>query len=530
MFQQPGDPSSGFKRGPLGDAYHRLRGDREDFVDRGEVSAKLTIPSILPDESHTKSQQFKTPFQATGAEGVSNLSSKLMLALFPASSSFFRLRVDESTLSPDDQVVYADEEERGNIDASLGATETKIMEVFEGLAWRPKINQALKSLIVTGNALLYEQDDDLKLFHLNQYVVERDGMGEVVMICTYEKVSLASLDEGTQVAVRFKNAHKKLDPKQDVCAYTCIERLSENKWLWRQEIGGVPTFEEKVKTSELPYIVLTWNRVEGEDYGRGRVEEIIGALQSLEALSESAMRAAAIASKHVLLNGNRSGIAGRRLQTAADGEVISGVNDLDAVRFLNVDKAADLQLILNRIEALENQIQRAFLDFEAVRRNAERVTAEEIRTIALELDRSLGGVYSVLSQHLQLPLVRMLMKRVRLEGFEGQQVEIPDSVSPVIIAGLDALGRGHDFQRVTSFIQAGVSSLGPEALQFLNLTGLLKKMAVSIGLDPDEVLKGEQQIVQEQQAAQQQALLEQAAGPVSGQVAQALAQQTGEAQ
>lgn len=42
----------------------------------------------------------------------------------------------------------------------------------------------------------------------------------------------------------------------------------------------------------------------------------------------------------------------------------------------------------------------------AVQRNGERVTAEEIRYVAGELEDTLGGVYSLLSQELQLSLIR----------------------------------------------------------------------------------------------------------------------------
>ncbi|WP_416142518.1 portal protein [Escherichia coli] len=45
----------------------------------------------------------------------------------------------------------------------------------------------------------------------------------------------------------------------------------------------------------------------------------------------------------------------------------------------------------------------------AVQRTGERVTAEEIRYVASELEDTLGGVYSILSQELQLPLVRVLL-------------------------------------------------------------------------------------------------------------------------
>ena len=54
----------------------------------------------------------------------------------------------------------------------------------------------------------------------------------------------------------------------------------------------------------------------------------------------------------------------------------------------------------------------AFLLNTAVTRDAERVTAQEIRMQAQELESSLGGVYSRLANELQLPLAKRLLQEI----------------------------------------------------------------------------------------------------------------------
>ena len=44
------------------------------------------------------------------------------------------------------------------------------------------IHQAMKHLIVGGNALLFMGKDGIKHYPLNRYVVERDGNGNVIEI------------------------------------------------------------------------------------------------------------------------------------------------------------------------------------------------------------------------------------------------------------------------------------------------------------------------------------------------------------
>ena len=61
---------------------------------------------------------------------------------------------------------------------------------------------------------------------------------------------------------------------------------------------------------------------------------------------------------------------------------------------------------MNRIET---RLQFAFLLNSSIQRNAERVTASEIRFMAEDLEQALGGIYSILSQEFQLPFVMRKM-------------------------------------------------------------------------------------------------------------------------
>ena len=79
--------------------YNTLEAIRDPFLDRARDSAEFTIPSIMPREYHSKHTTLHTPYQGIGARGTNNLSSKLLLALLPPNQPFFRLTLDEFTLS-----------------------------------------------------------------------------------------------------------------------------------------------------------------------------------------------------------------------------------------------------------------------------------------------------------------------------------------------------------------------------------------------------------------------------------------------
>ena len=151
-----------------------------------------------------------------------------------------------------------------------------------------------------------------------------------------------------------------------------------------------------------------------------------------------------------------------------------------------------------------------------------KIGEQEIRYMAEQLETSMGGVYSLLSQEFQLPLVQVLMKRM------GQNKEIPSlpkkSVTPVIVTGIEALGRGNDLQKLREFIVeiAQLAQINPQVAGMLNPSDLLTRIATSLGIETEGLVKSQEQLQQEaeaqQEAAQQEqmmAMAEKAAGPVA---------------
>jgi uncharacterized membrane protein len=157
-----------------------------------------------------------------------------------------------------------------------------------------------------------------------------------------------------------------------------------------------------------------------------------------------------------------------------------------------------MQIAYQLAEQLQQRLAAAFLLTEGARRNAERVTAEEIRLVAGELEDALGGIYSILSQELQLPLVKII--------FKNSKVKIPDGlVEPVIVTGLEALGRGHDYNKLVMFAQTLQQLLGAEIFaQYTNVGAVIDRVATSLGVDVTGIIKDPQQMQQEQQQQQMQ--------------------------
>ena len=146
--------------------------------------------------------------------------------------------------------------------------------------------------------------------------------------------------------------------------------------------------------------------------------------------------------------------------------------------------------------------------------------------MAQELETALGGVYSILSQEFQLPLVRLLL--ARLES-TGKMPKMPkDSVKPQIVTGLEALGRGQDLNKLAQFLTY-LQPLGPEIIsQNLNVEDYIDRLGASLGIDTGGLVKSAEQKAQEMQEAmmaQQQALAEQTMAGMAEKAAPQLVQQ-----
>ena len=85
----------GEDKNSLDSQYSKLELDREIYLERARRNAELTIPHLYPPKGSNEATEYPTPYQSVGARGVTNLASKLMLALFPPQAPFFRLDVDE---------------------------------------------------------------------------------------------------------------------------------------------------------------------------------------------------------------------------------------------------------------------------------------------------------------------------------------------------------------------------------------------------------------------------------------------------
>lgn len=515
----PMNPSGvGIDTGSIRGRFQLLDSRRQPMIMRCRACAELTIPSVLPPLGFNETTELIYPWQGVGAWAVNNLTSKLLMTLFPVNGSFVRLTVSEFEMTQmiiEQGITDPEEQRRIKLDtvAGFGVIERAITQFTEVNGWRSALALALQSLVEVGNALIYKnKKHQLRFIRLDNWVCRRDLDGNVLEIVIREGIdedTLQSLGLLEKIRAKHGDSWKPEELMTSPVGYTNDYELftqikyndKDDLYEVNQECKGTLLYDvpDKIKPDKLPWLAVPWNLMSGESYGRGLVEMHLGDFRTLEALTIAITEYSAAAAKLIPLV-NPSGVTDLHdLADAASGQFIMGKKD--DVTFVSTDKYFDLKIPYDVSQELVQRISRIFLMNSSLQRQAERVTAEEIRMLAGELEDALGGTYAVLATRLQLPLSKLILSALEEEP-SFPKISKFKSVKTMISTGVEGLGRNHELARLQSYIMT-VAPL-PPALQFIDWHPLLRTLATLSSLDPDGFLKSSEQVQRETQEALEQ--------------------------
>lgn len=484
--------------------YAQLETERSPYLTRARDISKLTVPALMPDEGSNGSTTLPTPWTSIGTRGVVNLASKLLLVLFPPGESFAKL-----ALSPKVKDELKATAQSGDADpvaifeGALSKQEQAVMDRLEETGARPILFEAFKQIIGCGNVLIQiTGKGKLVQYRLDSYVCKRDREGNVLEIILQEKVARVTLTGDARTIA--DNMASGSDPRneEDIVIHTWVRRDPKTPSLFRvhQEIKGVviPGTNGRWPVDKSPMIAVATNRQSGESYGRSHAENSLGDLVSLDGLMQSVVEGAAGMAK-ILWMVEEGGVTDKDMVAKADNNAVMHGRAAD-VTVVRADKAGDFTVAKSTVDQLEQRISQSFLLTSSIQRQAERVTAEEIRLLAAELEDTLGGMYSLLSQELQAPVfnrVYFVMQRA------GELPALPKgTVKTQIVTGLAALGRSHDIQKLDTLL-AGIAELaGPQAVaEYVNIGSLIQRRATALGVDTSGLIRSEADVQQQRQAA-----------------------------
>lgn len=484
--------------------WERLAGIKASLLTKAERYAALTIPKLCLPGGTTNATEHALDYQSLGAAAVNHLNNRLMLALFRPGSPFFRLDPGKKT-KEELARVGMDPQELGTI---LAAKENEAVAVLEQRAIRPKLYQAGRHLIVLGQALLELGKTDVRVYGLKSFCVKRTSTGKLHTLAIREQLRFDELEKAVRDSVPVKQ------PDSMVNYYRVITLADDGRYHMRQAVDEsvLPEqFNGAWPEDRLPYHVLTWDLADEADYATGLVEEHIGDFEALSALSESLLDGSVLTTEMRWLV-NPGGVTSvEDFRKSVNGDAVAGQKgDVEAVS--GGDPRA-IEIAVKVIELYSQRLARAFLLQSAMVRDAERVTAEEIRALALELETAFGGVYSQLGLAWQKPVALWCLADINMD-VRGTDLQV------TVITGLDALTRNAELEK----LRAALGDLAmfeqlPDGLKMrLNWPAVARFVGQGRGVDLTPYIKSEEQVRKEQeQTMRDQATT--AAGVAAGEAA-----------
>lgn len=362
---------------------------------------------------------------------------------------------------------------------------------------------------MTGNGLLYRDSKGGKFvtYGLQSYTCRRDGQGTLIDTVVREYTHIEALEPTVQLALRMANRsrYQRPDDSPPVELYTRIQRRVGNSgavyYEVTQEADEVPVGTTGLYPENLcPWRVITWSLIAGENYGRGLVEDFAGGFAKLSDGSHAAALYGIELMKVVNLVAPGLGADIDELANAESGEYVQGAPG--AVTAYENGDAIKLQVMRAELAATIENLSRAFM-YKGNTRDAERVTAFELKQDALEADNVLGGAYSTLAAGMQVPLAHICLTEVNSDMLEGI---VTNTVELNIIAGIPALGRATDVQNLILAAQDAIGII-PGLVQVdkrIDGQKILDMIMAGSSVDTSLIYKSEDQLASEAKAAEQQ--------------------------
>lgn len=470
--------------------YQKMAATRSQYLRIAEKCASYTLPYLYPANKTAESvsvAQTQIQYTSAGAEAVNFLSNRLVTLLFPPNKPFFRIKVP-------DEVVKKQSQSKTEIDNVLSSLEKTATDKFIASVSREHLLQACLHLIVGGNVCFIKQSNGSRYYTLHNYVCKRaSSNGKLLRLIIKEKLEVESVPkEYIKYIPADKLNRADMDDKNNrITLWTEAVWSSEaQKYVVSQYFDDTLLLTNTYTEEEMPIMVLTWNLLSGEDYGHSYCEDYLGSINSAGVLAEALTQLSVVVSRIINLVNPASELAYNieDLQKANSGDFFVGKQD-DITQVVS-NKLNDMQAVMSNYDMHVRTIQRVFLQNSAVQRDAERVTAEEIRYMANELETSQGGIYSHLASTWQKQLARLTMMEA-LEDLGDNGRELAKTLDIKILTGIESLSRTLASESTLNFLQElQVFNALPEwIVNAINVNNAIKRLAYNSDMpDPAEVL------------------------------------------
>jgi hypothetical protein len=414
-----------------------LSNGRTQVIRRCETYARWTLPYLCPRDEDVADNEQTQDLIAVGPRGVNHLANMVVKSLFPQDRPFFAM---QPTIEAEDELREKAAEEADafmqKIREQSSIVEQRGMRMMNLVKYRPQAINAAKHLIVTGNAVVVQPDEEDTtriVYGIKDFVCRRDVSGTIVEAILRDSKLFGTLPEDIQQAMGTHPSGKKWSEDDPVRLFTHLKRKGKF-FIITQAVDdvelttvGFPAKSELINNGR--YLFLTWTLQKGDHYGRGLVEDNSALFHVTEVSTRALLTALAIVADIKFLVNPASDIDVKEMNESASGTYHSGrEGDITTVK---LDRVLEIDALRGTVDEYERRIAMVFLLTSTAVRDAERVTAQEVRHIANELETSFGGIYSKFAADWQLPEAQKLLRKMNFNAkdFDAEVVTGIESMS-----------------------------------------------------------------------------------------------------
>lgn len=494
-----------FPEESLQERFFMMDSERRSKLDRARMCASLTIPQLLPPENWSEIDALPQPYSSEAARGVVTMSSRILSALIPLNDMpFFQFSLKDGR-EPEPE--------------TYTLLETLSHQVYSKISsknLRSTVFQALQSLITVGDVLLIMNDDfSFRLVRLDQYQIRRDVKGEVREIIYLEYDLKAVTEEAGESDLNYTGMGQYTRKGYDTLYCRWVKDFEDDTWYAYKETDEGDQVDAGVY-DVCPVIPLRWSGVISENHGRSHVEENYGDIQSLEAFTEAALEGQAAASSFWMVMNPTGPSELDDVINQPNGSWISVRPDDVAVLTPADQMRVQIQATAQAVQDLRMIIAKAFLNDGGQIRDAERVTAAEVRMVGQQLESVLGGAFSSIARDMMAPLVRravfLMIENDELDPRLASEFTEDGQLAVDIVTGLQALSRDSDLQKLMQLGEM-VRNLPEQAAAMFRWEEYGKSLVSALGFDPRNWVKQEEEVQQQKVSqAQQEAGIQAGAG------------------
>jgi len=414
------------------EAFQALVAERGNIEAGWRQFAGITIPYLFRTEGDSETvsrQSFLT-------KGVNSLANRITEVLLPVSRPPFTLEPNAT------QLETGDAEQVDDLRRQLATIAGRATEVMSEGKYTAAAIDLITKLIVLGSAVYKTDGKEIVTLNHTEYALSKDINGDLQRFIWREFMPLDSIDH-SDLSTREALIIRAQNTTGYVALYTDYV-LKGKKWTSTQYI------EESTEAlnvsvmglKAMPWKAIDWIKVRGESYGVGLIESQIHTCVMYNEL-QGALDAAILKSAdfRVLID-PASSIDPESFNQGLSGDSLAGKKDEVSV-VANGLGAAEIQRISEYVDSLKRELSAVFLMQGGITRDAERVTAEEIRQQSNALEQAYGAVFIGLSQSIQRPFIEGAIKEAGLDKIDAEIV---------LKTGSESLSRYSELNNIRAFI------------------------------------------------------------------------------